>query len=89
MPDGGQLVLKSHVANHEWIVVSISDTGVGIAEENKDKIFEPLFTSKAKGLGLGLAIIKIMVEAHGGVIEVESEHGKGSNFKVKLPIDND
>jgi PAS domain S-box-containing protein len=89
MPDGGQLMLKSYVLNNKYIVVSTSDTGVGIAEENKDKIFEPLFTLKAKGLGLGLAIIKTMVETHGGIIEFESEPGKGTTFQVKLPIDND
>jgi len=49
-----------------------------------DKLFEPLFTTKAKGIGLGLALCKMLVEGHGGTIEVESEVGKGSTFTVKL-----
>ncbi len=64
--------------------VSISDTGCGISEENVGKIFEPLFTTKAKGIGLGLPISKNLVEANGGSIEVESEEGKGSAFTVRL-----
>jgi len=70
----------------DWISISITDTGVGIAEENLEKIFEPLFTSKAKGIGLGLAITKTFVEGHDGTIEVNSKPGKGSTFTVKLPI---
>jgi len=60
--------------------------GVGIPEENLEKLFEPLFTTKAKGIGLGLALAKSMVEGHGGTIEVQSEAGKGSAFTVKLPF---
>jgi len=66
--------------------VSISDTGAGISEENVGKLFEPLFTTKAKGIGLGLALAKMLVEANGGSIEVESEVGKGSTFTVRLQI---
>jgi len=66
--------------------VSISDTGCGISEENIEKIFEPLFTTKAKGIGLGLAVSKNLVEANGGSIEVEGEMGKGSTFTVGLPL---
>jgi signal transduction histidine kinase len=86
MPDGGQLVVKSKVPSPGWVSVSFADTGVGIPEENLGKIFEPLFTSKAKGIGLGLAIIKTMVEGHGGDIGVQSEIGKGTIFTVRLPI---
>ena len=92
MPDGGQLVVKSEGRGEpgtrpEWVAVSVADTGVGIPGENLDKLFEPLlFTTKAKGIGLGLAVTKTLVEGHGGSIEVESEVGKGSTFTLKLPI---
>ncbi len=69
----------------EWVAVSFTDMGMGIPEENLEKIFEPLFTTKAKGVGLGLPLAKTLVEGHGGSIEVESEVGKGSIFTVKLP----
>jgi signal transduction histidine kinase len=58
---------------------------VGISEENLGKLFELLFTTKAKGIGLGMAVTKTLVEGHGGSIEVESEVGKGSTFTVRLP----
>ena len=85
MPEGGRLSLGSEVPGPEWVTVSITDTGVGIPEENLGKLFEPLFTTRARGMGLGLAVIKALVEGHGGRIEVESEVGKGSTFKVRLP----
>jgi len=50
------------------------------------KVFEPLFTTKAKGIGLGLALCKTLVEGHGGALEVESEVGKGTTFTVRLPV---
>ena len=87
MPEGGQLTVKSKLAGPEWVAVSFADTGVGIPEKNMGKLFEPLFTTKAKGIGLGLAVSKAFVEAHGGSIEVQSEAGKGSTLSVKLPID--
>jgi signal transduction histidine kinase len=87
MSEGGQLTVKSELAGPEWVAVSFADSGVGIPEENMGKVFEPLFTTKAKGIGLGLAISKTLVEAHGGTIEVQSEVGKGSTLSVKLPID--
>ena len=86
MPEGGQLVVKSEVASPEWATVSFTDSGVGIAEENMGKLFEPLFTTKAKGIGLGLAITRNMLEENSGTIEVKSEVGKGSTFTISLPI---
>ncbi len=85
MPEGGQLVVKTGVPGPEWVTVSFTDTGVGIPEENLGKLFEPLFTTRAKGIGLGLALVKTLVEANGGSIAVESEVGKGSTFTVRLP----
>jgi PAS domain S-box-containing protein len=91
MPEGGQLVVKTSEVSEklpksEWVAVSFTDTGVGIAEENLGKLFEPLFTTKAKGIGLGLAVTKTLVQGHGGTIEVQSELGKGTTFTVQLPI---
>jgi signal transduction histidine kinase len=68
------------------IVISVKDTGLGIAPENMQKLFEPLFTTKAKGIGLGLAVSQKLVEANGGRIEVESELGVGSTFTLYLPV---
>jgi signal transduction histidine kinase len=86
MPEGGQLVIKSGLAGPGWVTVSFADTGIGIAKEDLGKIFEPLITGKARGIGLGMAISKTFIEGHGGTIEVQSEPGKGSTFTVKLPI---
>jgi PAS domain S-box-containing protein len=91
MAKGGQLVVKTSEVSEklpksEWVAVSFADTGVGISEENLGKIFEPLFTTRAKGIGLGLAVTKALVEGHEGTIEVQSELGKGSTFTVRLPI---
>jgi len=85
MPREGQLMIKSETQEPGWAVVSIADTGVGIPKKNIEKIFEPLFTGKAKGIGLGMAITKTFVEGHGGTISVESEMGKGTTFTIKLP----
>ena len=87
MPEGGQLVIKSEAPSPaEWVIVSFTDTGVGMDEETMGKVLEPLFTTKPKGIGLGLALTKLLVEAHGGTIEVESAVGKGSIFTVKLSV---
>ena len=76
MPEGGTLTLKANTSNGNFLI-SITDTGVGIAPENRRRIFEPYFTTKAKGSGLGLAIARRIIEAHGGKITVsgEADHG--------------
>ena len=85
--DGGRLTVVTEVSGNE-VAVSIADTGMGIPQENLGEIWEPLFTTKAKGIGLGLPITKTMVEAHGGTIEVESTVGEGTIFTVNLPLGN-
>jgi signal transduction histidine kinase len=67
------------------IKIDVQDTGTGILPENMKKIFEPLFTTKTKGIGLGLAVSQKLAEANGGRIEVQSEAGKGSIFSVYFP----
>jgi PAS domain S-box-containing protein len=84
MHKGGQLTMNAR-AEKGRVHLSVTDTGCGIAKENMEKLFEPLFTTKARGIGLGLAVSKGLVEANGGSIEVESEDGKGSTFTVVLP----
>ncbi len=85
MPDGGRLDVQSEVPAGGWVAVSFSDTGAGIPQENLAQLFEPLFTTKARGIGLGLALTKTLVEGQGGTIEVSSEVGKGSTFTILLP----
>jgi signal transduction histidine kinase len=70
----------------QWVRIMVKDTGTGISPENMQKLFEPLFTTKAAGIGLGLAVSKKLAEANGGHIEVESEMGKGSTFTLYLPL---
>ena len=83
MPNGGRLTITSRTTQ-DTAVISVRDTGTGIPAENLPKIFNPFFTTKAQGQGLGLAVCKRLVEAQGGKIAVASEVGKGSTFTVKL-----
>lgn len=94
MPHGGALTVSSEVADGGippspdagYVEVTIADSGLGIAEEEKGKIFNPFFSTKERGTGLGLAIVHNIVEAHGGMIGFESELGKGSAFTIALPV---
>ena len=82
---GGKLKVSTKKTK-ESVEITFKDTGIGISKENKEKIFTPFFTTRAKGMGVGLAICKKFVESHGGSIEVESKDGKGSTFTVMLPV---
>jgi len=84
MPDGGKLSIHCSCLE-DYVTISVSDTGVGIPKENLEKIWAPLFTTKAKGMGFGLPICKRIVEAHGGIITVESMVGKGTTFTITIP----
>jgi len=84
MPEGGTLTLTSS-REDDYTYVSFSDTGRGIEETVLPKIFTPLFTTKAQGMGFGLSISKRIVEAHGGKITVQSSLGKGTTFTVIFP----
>jgi PAS domain S-box-containing protein len=85
MVDGGRLTVRSECSGAGSVAVSIADTGAGLSLEDLAKVFQPLFTTKARGIGLGLAISKTMVEAHGGSIDAQSKPGAGSTFTVRLP----
>ena len=93
MSDGGRLAIKMTVVHpedaesEEKLLVSVSDTGEGIPGELRDRIFEPLVSTRAEGVGLGLALARMLVDSHGGRIDVESAPGKGSTFMVRLPVE--
>jgi signal transduction histidine kinase/ABC-type amino acid transport substrate-binding protein len=81
---GGELRIEANeLADH--VEILISDTGIGIPQEVSERVFEPLYTSKPQGIGLGLAISKKWVEANKGSIRFESEHGVGTTFTLQLP----
>jgi len=84
MPEGGKLSIRTYL-DQKYVTISISDTGEGISKENLDKVFQPLFTTKQKGIGLGLTVTKRLVEANAGRIEVNSKKGEGSTFFLRFP----
>lgn len=88
MPDGGEVVLRARPSDQEREAVELTviDTGVGIPAQHIDRIFQPFFTLKAKGHGLGLALVHKIVTAHGGHIRVRSQEGAGTTFRVTLPL---
>ncbi|MFQ5922343.1 MAG: sensor histidine kinase [Anaerolineales bacterium] len=84
MPEGGELTIEAHTEGEELQII-IQDTGCGISDEHIEKLFEPLFTTKARGIGLGLAMSKLLLESNQGRIAVKSEEGKGSTFMIQFP----
>ncbi len=85
MPNGGNLTLAAKINSARHVSISVEDTGVGIGEKIKGQIFTPLFTTKPRGQGFGLAVCKRVIEAHGGTISFESQEGKGTTFTIKFP----
>jgi two-component system sensor histidine kinase AtoS len=85
MPKGGRIIIECSKKD-ESLSVTVRDTGEGVAPENLEKIFNPFFTTKAKGQGLGLAVCKRLIEAQSGTISVKSELGKGSTFTIEIPM---
>ena len=84
MQKGGTLTIAGEDCGEE-LLISVSDTGVGIRPENLMRIWEPLYTTKAKGIGLGLTVTKLLTEANGGRVQVKSKAGKGTTFSLRLP----
>ena len=84
MPNGGVLSIHAYKEVND-VIITVKDTGVGIPEALKNKLFTPMFTTKAKGQGFGLPVIKRMTEALGGAVSFESQEGKGTTFIVRLP----
>jgi PAS domain S-box-containing protein len=85
MPDGGKIMVESREVNG-GLEIAFRDTGSGISDEILPRLFSPLFTTKAQGMGFGLAICKRIVEAHGGVIAVSTVKNRGTTFTITLPI---
>ncbi|RKY81020.1 hypothetical protein DRQ07_04855 [candidate division KSB1 bacterium] len=77
---------KNGNQHNQCVIIKVQDDGEGISEENLNKIFEPYFSTKARGMGLGMHIVKINVEQHGGSIKIDSTLGKGTVVTVKLPL---
>ena len=86
-PGDTSFSLLSQLKAKEWVKISVTDSGNGIALEEKEKIFEPFFTTKENGTGLGLSIVHKIIENHKGSIKVESEVGRGSTFSIFLPAE--
>jgi signal transduction histidine kinase len=87
MPKGGKLTVQAH-REKSSVVIMVKDTGVGIPEDVKDKLFTPLFTTKSKGQGFGLAVVKRLTEALGGTVTFDSKEGTGTTFTIRLPQPN-
>ena len=85
MPSGGRLTVRTRRLDSNAEII-VSDTGCGIATEQMENIFNPFFTTKPTGVGLGLAMVSKFIDSHGGKITVTSEAGKGSNFRITLPM---
>jgi two-component system, LuxR family, sensor kinase FixL len=85
MPNGGKLTLTGLTTPESQVSLSVQDTGVGIPEAIKNRIFTPLFTTKPRGQGFGLAVCKRVMEAHGGTISFVSQEGKGAKFTIQFP----
>jgi signal transduction histidine kinase/putative methionine-R-sulfoxide reductase with GAF domain len=87
MPGGGHLTLRGRNSEDgQWIHISIQDSGIGISSENMNKLFDPFYSTKEGGIGLGLSITHRIIDQHHGKIEVESAPGKGTLFTIWLPI---
>jgi signal transduction histidine kinase len=85
MTTGGTLTLQTgETGDSVW--VSVADTGGGIPQEQISRIFEPFYTTKKKGTGLGLMIVQRIIRAHNGRVEVESHAGRGATFRIWLPL---
>ena len=85
MPQGGTLRLRTR-ADGDHVEVEVEDTGPGLSEEQRTRLFEPYFTTKRGGTGLGLAIVQGIVSDHGGRVDVRSAFGRGTTFTLSLPV---
>ncbi len=90
MDRGGVLSVGLALQENRTLRITVGDSGTGIRREDLGRVFDPYFTTKASGMGLGLAVVHRIVEAHGGEIRLESEPGRGTTFTVLLrPVGSD
>jgi len=86
IPEKGTITINSSTQNNKDLLITVSDDGSGIKEEQLSQIFLPFFTTKSQGTGLGLSICQKTIAAHSGTLEVASEEGKGTTFTILLPV---
>ncbi|MBD3217427.1 MAG: sensor histidine kinase [candidate division Zixibacteria bacterium] len=86
MPEGGKVEIKCSQENNH-AVITVSDNGIGMPKSDMEKIYEPFYTTKSRGSGLGLATTKAIIEEHKGSIDVDSIEGKGTTLKIMLPVE--
>ncbi|MCP5046122.1 MAG: two-component system sensor histidine kinase AtoS, partial [bacterium] len=92
MPGGGGLTISAipvtspSIGDYKEVLIEVEDTGCGIDEENLEKIFDPFYTAKEKGTGIGLTICKRIIETHGGSITVHSRKNFGTKIAITLPV---
>ena len=82
-------MVRTRLADEQWVQVTVEDTGVGIEDSALESIFQPFRTSKTKGMGMGLSICRSIVQAHGGRIWAERGAERGAEFHVLLPVDSE
>jgi signal transduction histidine kinase len=90
-PDGGTISVAGRTENksgRDWLVVAVSDKGPGIRSDEHGRVFEPFYTTKEKGSGLGLFSVKRLVEAHQGRVAIDSAPGSGTTIEVRLLAEN-
>lgn len=86
MPSGGRVTISADVDEDSFVRVAVEDTGCGIPQDVQAQIFNPFFTTKKNGTGLGLSVTRRIVEDHGGSIQLESRPGSGARFTMRLPV---
>ncbi|MFW6108786.1 MAG: sensor histidine kinase, partial [bacterium] len=86
MPDGGRLTVSARAVD-DAVRIEVADTGTGIAPERLGQIFDPFYSAFGSGTGLGLSLCRRIVQAHGGGIDVASEPGEGTTFRIDLPLE--
>jgi PAS domain S-box-containing protein len=89
MPTGGKLTITAERSQNRHVLLTVEDTGVGISDQIKDRVFQPLFTTKSKGQGFGLAVCRRVIEAQGGTITFESQESQGTKFIISIATPQD